>query len=872
MKFRKYQTRIVNHRLAPLTLAMLGAFASVNADAGYYFNPAFLSSDPAAVADLSRFSNSGQAPGVYRVDVWLNDNFLATRDVTFNVRKNSTPTDDDTGLTPCLSRKSLDAMGVNVDVLPGLKDEKAGNCVDLPAAIPAATTFFDFEHQRLNISIPQAALRNNARGYIPPEQWDEGINALMLNYDFSGSHSHNSGDYGSTTDNYFLGLNSGLNLGPWRLRDFSTWSYNSSGSETYTNWEHIKTYVERAVIPLKSKLTIGENYTTSDVFDSLPFRGVQINSDDNMLPDSMKGFAPTIHGIAKSNAQVTIKQNGYTIYQSYVPPGAFAINDLYPTSSSGDLNVEVKESDGTISSYSVPYSAVPVLQREGTVKYAATAARYRSNSDQQEDTNFVQGTLIWGLPKGFTVYGGTQLTEKYSAFALGTGVNLGNFGAVSADLTSAQSELSDGSSHNGQSIRFLYAKSLNGMGTNFQLLGYRYSTSGFYTLDETTYKQMKGYVGQDDPNDHTDDNQPVWTDYYNLYYTKRGKLQANISQQLGTAGSIFLNGSQQTYWHTDEKNTLIQLGYSGTVAGVTYNLTYNYNKSPGMSESDRIYSLTLSFPLNLWLHPGGDVTKRLNSIYATYGMSTDNDGRVNNTAGINGTLLEDNNLSYSVQQGYQNQHTGASGSISTEYDSAYGNASLGYNYSNNGDYQQINYGLSGGIVAHRNGITLSQPLGDTNVLIAAPGASNVKVEDGPGIHTDWRGYAIVPYASAYHRNRMALNTNSLSDDLDIDEAVTHVVPTQGALVRATFKARSGTRAMIALMHNGRPVPFGAVVTRSDEGGDTIVGDNGEAYLSGLGETGSLTAQWGDTDDKKCVAVYKLSETKQSLVRLKAECR
>ena len=99
---------------------------------------------------------------------------------------------------------------------------------------------------------------------------------------------------------------------------------------------------------------------------------------------------------------------------------AFAINDLYPTSSSGDLNVEVKESDGTISSYSVPYSAVPVLQREGTVKYAATAARYRSNSDQQEDTNFVRNAYL-GLPKGFTVYGGTQLTEKYSAFALGTG-------------------------------------------------------------------------------------------------------------------------------------------------------------------------------------------------------------------------------------------------------------------------------------------------------------------------------------------------------------------------------------------------------------------------------------------------------------------
>ena len=71
----------------------------------------------------------------------------------------------------------------------------------------------------------------------------------------------------------------------------------------------------------------------------------------------------------------------------------------------------------------------------------------------------------------------------------------------------------------------------------------------------------------------------MWTDYYNLYYTKRGKLQANISQQLGTAGSIFSTAaSKRTGIPT--KNTLIQLGYSGTVAGVTYNLTYNYNKSP----------------------------------------------------------------------------------------------------------------------------------------------------------------------------------------------------------------------------------------------------------------------------------------------------
>lgn len=69
------------------------------------------------------------------------------------------------------------------------------------------------------------------------------------------------------------------------------------------------------------ELTAGDSYTPSALFDSLPFRGLQLASDDNMLPDSMKGFAPTIHGIARSNAQVTIRQNGYIINQRYVPPG-----------------------------------------------------------------------------------------------------------------------------------------------------------------------------------------------------------------------------------------------------------------------------------------------------------------------------------------------------------------------------------------------------------------------------------------------------------------------------------------------------------------------------------------------------------------------
>lgn len=40
-------------------------------------------------------------------------------------------------------------------------------CADLAASFDKAQAHFAFERQRLDISIPQAAFRNNIRGYIP---------------------------------------------------------------------------------------------------------------------------------------------------------------------------------------------------------------------------------------------------------------------------------------------------------------------------------------------------------------------------------------------------------------------------------------------------------------------------------------------------------------------------------------------------------------------------------------------------------------------------------------------------------------------------------------------------------------------------------
>lgn len=852
---RKRETSFTG-RLSLLVISLMAVNSSVYAE--NYFNPRFLSDDPTAVADLSRFEKGQEAPpGNYRVDIYLNNGYIITRDVIFSA-------DEKGALVPCLTRGQLTTMGVSTVKIPGMATLSSEACVPLVRMINGATTQFDVGLQRLSISIPQAFLNNSGRGYIPPEMWDNGIPSAMMNYTFTAGSARGR----STANNYFLNLNSGANLGPWRLRDNTTWSYNSGGgyARQKNTWTHVNTYLERDIVPWKARLTLGDGYTPSDVFDGLNFRGAQLESAEEMLPDSLRGFAPVIRGIARSTARISVKQNGYEIYQTTVSPGPFVINDLYPTGSSGDMQVTVKEADGGTQVFSVPYSSVPVLQRENHVKYAMTIGKYRSGGSQQGTPDFAQGTVLWGLPAGWTVYSGTQLSDNYRAFNVGVGKNLGVMGAISADITQANATLPDNSSHQGQSLRFLYNKSLNEWGTNFQLLGYRYSTQGYFTLADTAYNRMNGYtvITQDGPLEI----EPKYTDYYNLQFSKRGRLQATISQSVGRTASLYLSGSRQTYWRTDAVDNTLQAGYSGSLSDIVYTLSYSLSKNAWQQGQDQMVAFSLSVPFSHWLPSDSRSAFRRSNV--SYSVSDDLNGKTTNQIGVYGSLLDEGNLNYSVMQGYATGNQAYTGNIGLDYRGSSANMNAGFSRGNG--YNQLYYGLNGGILLHANGITLGQPFTGSAVLIRAPGASGIVVENSPGVRTDWRGYALVPYASDYHDNRIALNTNSLPENVDLDDAVVSVVPTRGSIVRADFKARVGVKALITLNYNGKPVPFGAIATSSDGRASGIVGDSGQVYLTGLAQSGQINIKWGEKADEQCQSSYDFRTGKRSLAYLTSICK
>jgi outer membrane usher protein len=814
------------------------------ANAAGYFNPALLEIDNPnqGNADLSIFEDGAvQPPGTYRVDIYLNGMEVDSRDVKFVL---ATDASGKQSLQPCLSGELLQNMGVRIGMFRSLK--ASDECADFTGAIAKSSADFRFNQQRLDLSIPQAALSSQARGYVSPDKWDSGIPALLMNYSFSGANTDARNSDGSDSDTYYLNLRSGANLGAWRLRNYSTWNRDSKGNE---HWDSINTYLQRDIQVLRAQLTLGDSNSPTDIFDTVPFRGVQLASDDDMLPDSMKGYSPVVRGIAQSNAQVTIRQNGYVIYQSYVPAGAFAISDLYPTAGSGDLNVTIKEADGTERTMVVPFASVPVLQREGHLKYSITSGQYRSYNDDVEKTMFTQGTAIYGLPHGVTIYGGAQAASKYQSLAMGFGKNLGIIGALSADITQAWAKQEHMAKDSGQSYRLRYGKSFVETGTNFSLASYRYSTSGFYTLQEA----LDSYAGG---NNYSSDH-------------KKSRAELTLSQNLWKeGGALSLNLVKEEYWNNNRSTESAGVGYNNSWKGIAYGINYTYNRNGLDSRNKRTYytdqivAVNVSVSLDQWL-PGS---------YATYNLNSSENGNTSQNIGLSGTALPDNNLNYSISQGYTSQGEGANGYASADYKGGYGEVNVGYGYDRS--QQRMDYGLQGGILLHENGVTLSQPLSETVALVKAPGADDVSITSNTGVKTDWRGYAVVPYVTAYRRNQISLDTATLPDDVDMTLTSASVIPTRGAVVRADFNPNVGQRALMTLIRaNGEAVPFGATVSREDDkkNGGSIVGDGGQVYLSGMSDSGTLKVTWGSRADQTCRVSYSLSTT-PGIQLINGDCR
>ncbi|UFI47509.1 fimbrial biogenesis outer membrane usher protein [Pseudomonas savastanoi] len=811
----------------------LSAFAAspggTRADGTVKFNTAFIQGSDQP-PDLQEFLRTNSVlPGTYRVDIYVNRKLSGRRDITFSKNRVS-------GLIePCLSLEMLQSFGLDLSRLPS--DEGAAQgCFDLPARVEFARVDYQPGALRLAISVPQAVMSRGARGYVSPELWDQGETAGFINYNANGSRRRNKG---LETDQYYLGMRNGLNLGAWRLRNESSLV---GGSDRPGRYRSNRTFAQRDITFLKSQFTVGETFSDSQVFDSVRFKGAALASDDGMLSDSERAYAPVIRGIAETNATVEVRQNGFLLYSGSVSPGPFEIADIYPSGSNGDLSVSVIEADGRIRTFTQAYASLPIMVPSGSLRYSLAVGQVDGNDDVQASPDFASTALIYGLSERITGFGGLQLAEDYQAANIGAGINTG-LGAVSLDITRSVSQVAQ-QSRSGQSLRVRYANTLDVTDTTLAVAGYRYSTEAYRTLSQ--------HVSDTDPQRHTLSTGLA-----------RDRLELSVTQIVSShAASLSLTASEQRYWNLPGKTRQLYLSYNAAWQTVNYSLSIERNEDFGRNgEASTDNRVALSVTLPLGSSPG---SSRL-----SFNAVRDSTGEYNAQAGLNGQVLGDRDTFYSVQAGHDSS-SGSFGAGKIMTTTGFGRFEAGY--SQGQDYDAFSLSAAGSLVAHPGGLNLGQALGETFALVQVPDVSGARLKSFSNVETADNGYAVLPYAQAYRTNWVSLDTRQLGADVDLENAITQLVPRRGAIPVVRFKAIVGRRVQFELVRaDGSKVPLGASVEDEQGRALAVVDPGSQALVLSEQDVGSLRVRWSD---QSCQAAFSLPprDPARAYERIRVTCQ
>ncbi|USA47467.1 fimbrial biogenesis outer membrane usher protein [Acinetobacter sp. C26M] len=863
---------LTQHNYFPIFLCcvFIGTISSVKAaeinkttDSGeYQFSSGLFKGNVLSQSMLQRFNEIDKVEaGIYKVDVYVNNRFIERRTIEFKPNETSSQ-----GITPCLTTDFLDNAGVLGDVayrqqqektresMLSKKQEQNPSCLILDEIAPSSTAYFDFSLLRLNLTIPQSLMRNIPRGYVKPTELSSGESIGFINYtgNYYYSDIKNSQYSNTRQDSSFLNLNGGVNWGKWQYRQQSSLSIDN---EKKTEWNHLRSYVQRPIDQLQSQLIVGQLYTSGRFFSGLPFKGLSLATDERMRPNSLRGYAPVIRGTAKSNAKVSIRQDGKEIYQITVAPGPFEITDLYPTSYSGNLFVEVTEADGSTHSTEVPYAAVPLSLREGLSNYNFVMGR--TDLDDAKDVNFADFTYEYGVNNSITLNGGLRVADRYQAGAIG-GVYGSSYGAFGSNITYSRGKLpsAEGADYvDGWMANLTYSKTFQPTDTVISIAGYRYSTAGFRDLNDVLGLR------------HAWEQKDVWSSYN---YLQRSRFQVNLSQSLGEYGSVYLSGSTQDYRDGRDRDTLYQAGYMKTFGIVSLNVNYTRQRTHSLTGTtfkedrfDNFGGISISVPLGRERSP---LTPNLNVNYSHSNTSDIHQ------LGITGALDKDYSLSYSL--GATLSDWGEQTTYTAGLYKRLPIMQVGLNTAFSEQYKQASLNLSGALALHSGGITFGPYLGDTFALIEAKGAKGAKVISSPYSKIDRFGYALIPSINPYHYNTIALDPQGMAENVELQGGEQRIAPYAGAAVKVNFKTRFGHSVLIQTeTKTGESVPMGADVLDEESNIIGMVGQAGQVYFRAEKQQGALTLKWGNQDDQSCKLTYRIDDEQlnQPLIKQNAQC-
>lgn len=701
-------------------------------------------------------------------------------------------------------------------VLPGAQGS-VGKCYDFKAAFPQTEITLRPNREEVAILVSQDALAGDTAQSM---NFTKGGFAALANYDVMGlrsSASHGTQDYLSASTLV------GFNLGDWVVRSRQIYTKNGDVS----NFDHLYTYAQRTFVDHKSVLQAGQINISSPLFGGAPITGVQIQPE-GALNGTSHSMA-LVEGIAQSQATVEVRQAGMLIFSTLVPEGPFALTDIPLLNTNTDLNVTVREVGGAERHFTVSAASFR-LSAPAAPGYTFAAGKVRSvGGSGAEEPWVVTGTGTWTLNRDATATAGAMASSRYQSVGMGGDATLG--GNVGVSVRSVISnELGEGvrGAQASAAVTVPLTQSLSASVSRTQ------QTSGYRDLSDSLRVR-----GSDSSLNRSNSQSTASVSWSN---ETLGAL--NLAYATGKSGNGYTSERVVGSWGKSFKDFSVS-------ASLETSLGASGGGSAGRGYAgrgnDRAAYLSVSIPLG----------KRY-----VQGVTRVRDNAVTTGAAMSEVVNDQLNYRVSAERNNNTGATYASGNVSVL--PRYTSVDLGY--SQGSSVQSYSGRLSGGVVAHKSGVTFSPyEVQDTFGIVELPDVSGAKLTTPYGpVWTDFSGKAVVPMLSPYRNSRVEVDTKTLPRRVDLNNGFKNLEAGRGSVNHLTFDVVSARRYLVtAVDASGQPLPKGASVLGESGNYVTTVLDKGTVFLSDTAPGTSLKVSLPGSETCKLEINFPKEEDKDA---------
>lgn len=680
-------------------------------------------------------------------------------------------------------------------------------CINLVRHYPQTIIKLRPSLEQVELVVPPEALRNTISSN-PAAGVTTGGTAALINYDVLDARSRYPGGNSHTLQAM---TEVGLNTHEWIIRSRQSYS-NSNGRQQFNN---INAYAQKTFAEKKAVLQTGQINPISNLFSLPTLLGAQVIPESALM--SQVGGGVSASGIAQSEARVEIRQKGTLIYSTLVPPGPFTLSQLPIIDSNADLLVRVIENGGAERAFIVPASSFNIgfVQTEKSFSFAIGRRDQPgviSPEGSGQNRNWLataDASVPWGERASLSA--GTVLTTDYHG--VGAGISTAPTRNTSVNLRNVLS-------HQTRS---------GAVGAQVQINGAA-QLSRSLSLNMSLQRQTKKFRNVGDPIITV-----TGVDDFSVVGGYKQQQTSNLSYQHDTLGSLGVGYSAFTGFNNN--NSRRMSGSWSRSFGRT-NVSLSFEHSAGVNKDNAVF-LSLNIPLGP-RSVNASTSHQGDRILSNVSVSE----QVNDYVGYSASASADNS----------GKQVGTSANVNLL--PKYTQINLGASNQDGGS-SSFNSSMSGGVVVHKNGITLSPyRVQDNFAVVSVPGVTGAKVNTPQGpVWTDFTGRAVAPSLPSYNDGRLELVTKSLPRTTDVKTGIRSVRLGHGAVTNVDFNIIVVRRALIRVLNKEkRPIEKGTAIFDESGAWITSVGNDGSIFLDDKQLMGSLKA--ADAAGNACTFSYQ----------------